>query len=504
MRSMAIIAVSILLLSSTQVLSAPAGKPLPVGSTETVLALRPLIDLPEGIAIDNRGHIFVGNRRLENDTRVSEILEIALDGTVTVFATLDPAVVDDIGTGVLGLAFDSQGDLYAALASFNPRTHGVWRIRQRGEAERLRGSKQMIQPNAITFDNRRNIYVTDSADGTVWRFTGTEPGKLWIRHEFLAPDPNFGIGANGITFIPPRDLFVANTDLGLIAKVEIKQDGSPGKPEVVAAGIELLTVDGLAADAQGQLHAVIAAAPAFGTDSLVHVNPVTGEIKSSTARADAFDFPTSLAFGRGPRDHDSVYLVNAGLYPEGRPDAAPGVIRVAVGVPGVRTDATQSAVVEGPGQVGFGPLHAFQFNEGSVIDVFVSRTGGSQGAVSVNYSTTGSTATAGEDFVAAPGTINWADGDMESKAIRVEILRDGVAEDNEDLEIGLSSPTGGATISQSTFQLQITANGASSGGGATGGGAGGGGSLDWLVVLFLTCLALVHRWPVQASAIQSR
>lgn len=330
MRSVMVIAASLLAMQAS---SAPVPK-LHAGQTESLLELRPLIDMPEGIAIDHRGHIFVGNRRLENRTRVSEILEIALDGTVTVFATLDPAVVDEFGTGVLGLAFDSRGDLYAALASSNPRTQGVWRIEQGSRAERLRGSKQMIQPNAITFDDRGNIYVTDSADGTIWRFDGMGPGKLWIRHDFLAPDPHFGIGANGIAFVPPRDLFVANTDLGLIARVRIGLDGKPAEPEVIAAGIELLTVDGLAADAHGDLHAVVAAASFFGTSPLVTVNPDTGEIRSSTNQPRAFDLPTSLAFGRGPRDHKSVYVVNSGLFPEGRPEAAPGVIRVPVAVPG--------------------------------------------------------------------------------------------------------------------------------------------------------------------------
>jgi sugar lactone lactonase YvrE len=347
---MAIITSSILLLSSAQVLSAPVQRSLPAGRTESVLALRPLIDLPEGIAIDPRGSIFVANRRLENDTRVSEILEIALDGTVTVFATLDPAVTDGIASGVLGLAIDSQGDLYAALASFDPSTHGVWRIRRGGEIERLPGSSRIVLPNAIAFDARGNIYVTDSGDGAIWRFPRTGPGKLWIRHALLAPDPNFGIGANGIAFVPPRDLFVANTDLGLIARVRIRHDGKADEPEIVAAGIELLTTDGLTADVYGNLHAVIAAAPAFGTSSLVQVDPDTGEINSSTARTDAFDFPTSLAFGRGRRDHKSLYVVNSGLFPEGRPEAAPGVIRVGVGVPGSPVSSRQAAIADGPGQ----------------------------------------------------------------------------------------------------------------------------------------------------------
>jgi hypothetical protein len=66
----------------------------------------------------------------------------------------------------------------------------------------------------------------------------------------------------------------------------------------------------------------------------VHVDPRTGAITPSTDEWGQFDFPTSLAFGAGPRDHKSVYVVNSGLFPEDRPGAAPGIVRLGVGVPG--------------------------------------------------------------------------------------------------------------------------------------------------------------------------
>jgi sugar lactone lactonase YvrE len=193
----------------------------------------------------------------------------------------------------------------------------------------------MKTPNALAFDAGGNLYVSDSEDGTVWRFPPTGLGTLWIRHTLLAPDPSFGVGANGIAFVPPRSLYVANTDQGLIARIPIQDNGQPGEPEVVAASFELLTVDGLAADVHGDLHAVIAGAALFGTAPLVQVDPESGEVTPSTSDADSFDFPTSLAFGGGPRDHRSVYVVNAGLFPEDRPDAAPGIVRVGVNVPGL-------------------------------------------------------------------------------------------------------------------------------------------------------------------------
>ena len=299
------------------------------GKVSQVLSLRPLIDTAEGIAIDRRGHIFVSNRRLENHVRVCEILERALDGTVRVFATLDPAVADYFPAGITGLAFDAQDNLYAALPSFNPATHGVWRIGRNGVAKRLAGSKRMLFLNALAFDSRGNLYVTDSIDGAVWRFPPGGIGRPWARHPLLAPEGL--IGANGIAFVPPDNLYIANTDRALIARIRIRPDGRPAVPQIAASGFELLGIDGLTADAHGTLYAAIVVSKVLGTAPLVMVDPKTGKITSSTAPASAFDLPTSPAVGRGPLDHKSVFIVNSGLFPEERVEAAPGVVQVGVG-----------------------------------------------------------------------------------------------------------------------------------------------------------------------------
>ena len=62
----------------------------PLGTVVPILDLRPVIDMPEGIAIGRDGTIFLGNRRLEGDERVSEIIAIARGGSVSTIATLDP------------------------------------------------------------------------------------------------------------------------------------------------------------------------------------------------------------------------------------------------------------------------------------------------------------------------------------------------------------------------------------------------------------------------------
>ena len=56
--------------------------------------------------------------------------------------------------------------------------------------------------------------------------------------------------------------------------------------------------------------------------------------------------------------------------------------------------------------------------------VSVSRTGGSSGPASINFITSGVSATAGTDFTAQGGTLTWADGDSANKSITVPIIDD--------------------------------------------------------------------------------
>ncbi len=79
-------------------------------------------------------------------------------------------------------------------------------------------------------------------------------------------------------------------------------------------------------------------------------------------------------------------------------------------------------------------------------DVSVVRTGGSTGAISVEFTTSAQTATPGMDYTETIGTFNWDDGEILAKRISVPILDDAVVEDLEHFQIRLSNPTGGATI----------------------------------------------------------
>jgi|GEM_PF-1235555 len=75
--------------------------------------------------------------------------------------------------------------------------------------------------------------------------------------------------------------------------------------------------------------------------------------------------------------------------------------------------------------------------------VVVQRSFSSLGSVSIGYSTSNGTATAGSDYYSSSGTLSWADGDLSDKTILVPIRPDILSEGTEDLTLTLSNPTGG-------------------------------------------------------------
>ena len=93
---------------------------------------------------------------------------------------------------------------------------------------------------------------------------------------------------------------------------------------------------------------------------------------------------------------------------------------------------------------------------GASIVVNVTRTGGSFGAVSVDYASADGTATAATDYTPASGTLDFADGET-SQSFSVSILDDTTYEGDENLMLSLSNVTGGASLgTPASMTLTIT------------------------------------------------
>ena len=94
-------------------------------------------------------------------------------------------------------------------------------------------------------------------------------------------------------------------------------------------------------------------------------------------------------------------------------------------------------------------------NSGSAT-LTVTRLGDIGQIVSVNYGTGGGTGTAGVDYTATSGTLNWGAGDGASKTFTVTLIDDAIAESAETVNLNLGGATGGATVgAPATFTLTI-------------------------------------------------
>lgn len=82
---------------------------------------------------------------------------------------------------------------------------------------------------------------------------------------------------------------------------------------------------------------------------------------------------------------------------------------------------------------------AFQGAEGITLEITVSRSGGSAGAVSVAYATANGTAIAGSDYAATSGTLSWPDGLLGSRTIRIPLTADDDVEPDETFTLSLSN-----------------------------------------------------------------
>src|SRR5262249_30662477 len=92
---------------------------------------------------------------------------------------------------------------------------------------------------------------------------------------------------------------------------------------------------------------------------------------------------------------------------------------------------------------------------GGTATITVTRTGGSNVPVTVNYATSDGSATAGADYTATSGTLNFGIGET-SKTFTVPITNDALVEGNETATLTLSSPTNGAILGgQTTATLTI-------------------------------------------------
>ena len=183
--------------------------------------------------------------------------------------------------------------------------------------------------NGITFDRAGNIYVSNSFQGIIWRFSPRESHKAcgeataWVTDPTLLPNngkPPEGVppfGANGVEFNKAGDaMFVANTAMDWIVKIPVTRGedegkgGTPGTPEVFTNSLN--GADGIRLDSSDNIWVA-----ANQADEIVVVDP-TGKVIAKLGDfngvkngvTDGLLFPASPAFSP---DRQTLYVTNLEL-----------------------------------------------------------------------------------------------------------------------------------------------------------------------------------------------
>ena len=116
---------------------------------------------------------------------------------------------------------------------------------------------------------------------------------------------------------------------------------------------------------------------------------------------------------------------------------------------------TPTPTASNPGRLAFSQATYNVSENGVSATITVTRSGGSDGAVSANYSTFNGTAIAGSDYLPTSGRLYFADRETQ-KTFTISIRDDNVLEGNETVNLLLSNPTGGADLgTQNTATLTI-------------------------------------------------
>jgi gluconolactonase len=196
------------------------------------------LDHPEDLAWDPAsGRLYAGGE-------AGQIYAVGLDGEVEQVA--------DSGGGILGLAVDAAGAVYACdegraeVLRVDPRS-GEIGVYSAGSPDRA-----MIEPNYCAFDAAGNLYVTDSSDweeqnGVVYRIAPGGETVVWT--DALRRYPN------GCCFSADGSwLYVVESSLPGIWRVPVGADGAPGSPQLIRELPQDHVPDGIAFDDHGILY----------------------------------------------------------------------------------------------------------------------------------------------------------------------------------------------------------------------------------------------------------
>src|SRR5438445_2784722 len=241
-----------------------AGQP-PVGVvTNFGPNLAAVCHMPEGIAIDPTGNLYA------TSFAFAPVANICVESPSGQIIDVIPVPAGKAGVAsLLGALFEPSQGLYVVdfangaptngrLLRINVVTHDVTVLATGSSA-----------PNGIAQDRHRNLYVSDSFLGAIFKVAPDgSSNAVWIQDPRLMPQPGGGgppFGANGLAFDANQGfLYVASTSDSKIYRVPVQKDGSAGPMQLFVSGAAidaaqqtteaLHGADGIMFDVRGNLY----------------------------------------------------------------------------------------------------------------------------------------------------------------------------------------------------------------------------------------------------------
>src|SRR5579863_8143350 len=246
------------------------------------------LDHPECVAVGRDGSLYAGGE-------AGQIYRISADGSQV-------KVLGNTGGFCLGITLDKDENLY--ICDCGKRS--LLKVTPGGQVTTITDSmngRPLVNPNFSVFDSNDNLYFSDSGEwkqdnGVVYRLDADGSLRLF------SPGPfHF---TNGLALdASERYLYVVESNLDRVLRVEIKTDGTAGAHEVYAEGL-VRVPDGLAFDAAGNLYVTT-----YASNCIYRVSP---DRKVELICQDVENLllcqPTNCAFG-GP-NFDQLYVANLG------------------------------------------------------------------------------------------------------------------------------------------------------------------------------------------------
>ena len=191
---------------------------------------------------------------------------------------------------------------------------------------------------------------------------------------------------------------------------------------------------------------------------------------SCTAGVDYIDLNTTLAWANGETGSKSIFLTVC-IDPTVEPDETANLTLsspvggATLGSPSTRVQTIENDDAPGAGAIQFSSATGATSESVAAASISASRTGGSQGAVSVTVvtasggtATGGASCTAGVDFIDLSATLAWADGETGLKSATLSVCPDPAVEPDETVNLALNSPTGGATLGSPSTRVHTILN----------------------------------------------